>query len=204
MMKRRQYLPSGRQSGAVLIVTLIVLVLMTLGAISMVRSVDTSTLISGNLAFQQSALQSSDGGVEEAVRWLEANPGALINDSAANGGYSASWDANLGPGGSWIAYWAGTITGTGRVRTLPEDGAGNTVSFLIQRLCPSSGGGGGGKAKSVGCGTYPLPPDACSQAGGSKTSTATEFSCSLTQYRITARVAGPRNTVTYVQSIVAL
>jgi Tfp pilus assembly protein PilX len=45
-------LPS-RIRGAVLFIALIVLVAMTLAGIAIMRSVDTATLIAGNLAFKQ-------------------------------------------------------------------------------------------------------------------------------------------------------
>ncbi len=55
------------QRGVILIITLIVLVAMTLASIAMVRSVDTSTVIAGNLAFKQSATASGDAGLEAAI-----------------------------------------------------------------------------------------------------------------------------------------
>jgi Tfp pilus assembly protein PilX len=50
----------------VLFIALIVLVAMTLAGIAIMRSVDTATLIAGNLAFKQGTVQSSDNGVEQA------------------------------------------------------------------------------------------------------------------------------------------
>ena len=201
MMKLKKIVRKGKQTGAVLIMTLVVLVLMTLGAIAMVRSVDSSVLIAGNLAFQQSALQSSQNGVEQAVTWLEANAANLSGTAAAGAGYAANWGASLGPaaGGSWVDYWANVLLPTTLVRTLATDASGNTVSYIVQRLCPDSTSFIS-SAEDSGCASYRLPPSACS-SGKTKGSS---FACQLTQYRITARVVGPKNTVTYVQSIVAL
>ena len=60
----------GRQRGVVLIIALIALVIMTLAALAMIRSVDTSNLIAGNMAFQQAATHSGDSGIEAAITWL--------------------------------------------------------------------------------------------------------------------------------------
>ena len=54
--------PSGlpsRQAGAVLIIALFVLIAMTLSALSLMRSVNTTNLIAGNLAFHESAVLSA-------------------------------------------------------------------------------------------------------------------------------------------------
>ena len=48
----------SRQRGVSLFFALVCLVAIMLAAVALVRSVDTSTLISGNLAFQQSATSS--------------------------------------------------------------------------------------------------------------------------------------------------
>ncbi len=49
------------QRGVALFFALICMVAIMLAAVMLVRSVDTATLIAGNLAFQQSATRSGDG-----------------------------------------------------------------------------------------------------------------------------------------------
>ena len=58
----------ARQQGVVLFIALIVLVAMSLAGVAMVRSVDTSLGIAGNLAFKQSTIQGSDLGRDHARR----------------------------------------------------------------------------------------------------------------------------------------
>lgn len=193
---------SRHQRGVTLIVTLIILAVMTLGAIALVRSIDTSNLISGNLAFRQSATLSAEVGVETAVNWLEANRNSLANNAVA-GGYLASWGAQPGPlpgqspAQTWQTYWNG-ISGGGR--SLATDAAGNTVTYVIQRMCPTAGLLSGGPALA-GC-AY-TRTTAC--AGNTKVAGATTVGvCFLPHYRITVRVLGPRNTVSFVQTVVAL
>lgn len=57
----------GAQRGVVLFFALISLLAIMLAAVALVRSVDTSTIIAGNLAFKQSATSSGDAGTETAV-----------------------------------------------------------------------------------------------------------------------------------------
>ena len=60
------------EKGVVLFIALIALVVMSLAAVALIRSVDTNTLIAGNLGFKQSATVSADSGVETAITWLNA------------------------------------------------------------------------------------------------------------------------------------
>ena len=66
-MTMRTVSPRGYQRGVSLVIALIALVAMTLAGLALMRSVDTTNLISGNLAFRQSALNATDVGVETAL-----------------------------------------------------------------------------------------------------------------------------------------
>ncbi|MFN0315294.1 MAG: hypothetical protein ACKVQA_09685 [Burkholderiales bacterium] len=198
---RRSYTRSSArlahsQRGVVLFLTLIALVVMTLAAIALVRSVDTSNMIAGNLAFQQSTAQSGDSGIETAVAWLEANSAGLTlqNDNLAGGYLASRQDPN--PGESWADFWDGTLEPAGLPRTLAANAAGNTVSYVIHRLCATAGNP---TSIATGCAT-----------GLSKTFVSHDAAVPSPPaqhqvlYRITSRIEGPRNTVSYVQAVVAL
>lgn len=184
------------QRGVVLLLTLIALVVMTLAAIALVRSVDTSNMIAGNLAFQQSTTQSGDAGIEAAVAWLEANSAglALQNNNLTQGYLASRQDPN--PGETWAEFWADTLEPGGVTKSLASNAAGNTVSYVIHRLCATAGSP---TSIATGC-----------AAGQSQTATSHDASVpqppskSQVLYRITSRVDGPRNTVSYVQAVVAL
>lgn len=199
----------AKQHGVVLFIALIVLVAMTLAGIGLMRSVYTSNRIAGNLAFQQSATQSADAGVETAVAWLEdqsavvpvaPNLPPLFNniDRVAVGdvGYFASRQ-NPGANQTWEQFW--TVLPANRVNTLPADAAGNTVSYVIQRLCNAVGD----PTTGIGC---EASPDTASGGQGNSKGPGLPGLKVPTQryYRITVRVAGPRNTVSFVQTVVAL
>ena len=96
------YVAKTRQRGMALVVTLIMLVIMTLGAIAMVRSMDTTTLIAGNLGFRQSATYSGDVGVEAAMAWQRARSVATLTCGSPTGDAvcPAGYKSNGGNGGS--------------------------------------------------------------------------------------------------------
>ena len=59
--------PPPRQQGIVVFVALIAVVLMSLAAVGLMRSVHTSTIVVGNLAFRQAAQSMASAAVEKAV-----------------------------------------------------------------------------------------------------------------------------------------
>jgi len=194
--------PRARQKGVVLAITLIVLVAMTLAAIALVRSVDTTNVIAGNLAFKQATVNAADRGTEAAVAWLETttatNVNLLASDNFPNG-YSA--EIPLNPIVNWDSYWNTFIVPNALRVFVPTNGnadaAGNVVAYTIHRLCGGPGQPGAyGSDCNYSPATYILNT---SQGSG----TVVLNSYSQVYYRITIRIDGPRNTVSYVQAIVA-
>jgi len=197
----QQRLPGSRQRGMVLIIAIIVLVAMSLAALALMRSVDTNTIIAGNLAFQQSATHSADTGIETAIGWLkDNNTGSTLDSDSSSNGYSANGaDPAQSPvvGQSWNDYWASTLSHRPPV-PLVTDSAGNTVSYVIDRLCNNAGG------KTAGAACI-ASPAVTSAVGNAEEFLGGELKApSVVYYRITVRVAGPRNTVSYVQSVVSM
>lgn len=195
------------QRGVVLVMALIVLAAMTLAGIGLMRSVLTGNKVAGNLAFQQSATHEADRGVEAAIVWLEntaaASPVTLHISQlpGINLGYFASWQPNTDPnaaGGSWEQSWM-AWEGTGRVNDLGRDAnTGNRVRFVIHRLCNAEGAPESG----IFCNAS---PSRVGDEGSSRGAGVPPINVpSQRYYRITVRVDGPRNTVSFVQSIVAL
>jgi Tfp pilus assembly protein PilX len=205
MRKTRQSLP--RQQGVVMMVALVILVVMTLAGIALMRSMDTTNLIAGNMAFKQAATHSADSGVETAIAWLEANnAGSFLDNNIPVVGYTASSPNNAAlPLGE--AFWT-AMTASG-VCNLPMAGgvcsanavpnaSGNRVSFMIQRLCAAAGNRNG-----AGCSIVTGAVVASGNNEGAGEEQLTGSSTSV-YYRITVRVVGPRNSVSYVQAIITL
>lgn len=191
------------QRGIVLFITLIVLVAMTLAGIALVRSVSTTNIIAGNLAFQQGATHGGDTGIETAVTWLEVNSaGATLQSSNNAQGYRASRQ-DPAAGQTWDNFWTNNLVGAGQVVTLAPDAAGNTISYVIHRMCtPSIPEPFDSTAVGANCATS---PSSTAGSGSSKGSGAISLQYSSgTYYRVTTRISGPRNTVSFVQAIVAM
>jgi type IV pilus assembly protein PilX len=198
-MRRTRSGRHSKQGGVVLMMALIVLVAMTLAGIALVRSVDTSVVIAGNLAFKQAATNSGDIGIETGVGWLEANnSGSNLHAHIPAQGYAATrQDPQTGQ--TWDAFWNTVLVPAGQVITLAPDAAGNTVAYTIQRLCNQALAP---TATGAGC---EVSPSAGGAASSSKTAGTVQLLYnSQIYYRITSRIAGPRNSVSYVQAIVAL
>ncbi len=194
-----------KQSGVVLFVALIVLVAMTLAALALMRSVDSANIIAGNLAFQAAATHSGDTGVEAATAWLQANnTGGLLNTDDSTNGYAANGsDSSNNPtaGQSWDDFWSLSLASRAyppSTSTPILDSAGNSVSYVIDRLCDKSG-------SPTGLASCNFSPAVQVATGNAEEAGQIPLNApSAVYYRITVRVSGPRNTVSYVQAVVAM
>ena len=184
---------SAAQRGVVLFIALIVLVAMTLAGIAIMRSVDTSNAVAGNMAFKESTLASADNGIAQAFTWLtttENNPATaanLENDIPAKGYYAVVSDpADWTDASVWVA-----------ALPLGTDTAGNSVDYIIQRMCTAAG-----LYSSVPCAQTPRTG---SDSGGSQgVGSIQANSPPIVYYRVTVRVQGPRETLSIVQANIGL
>lgn len=203
----------GQQSGVVLFIALIVLVAMTLAGIALVRSVDTGNVVAGNLAFKQGATLAGDAGTEAAITWLQVVAGSSSSyaDQPAAGYYATSQDTLDMTGSSndpakarvdWDFNGCSGVTATACITPAPSisAGAGNTVTFIIHRLCLSPGDPN--NAANT-CANYKSTSSTSPKKGELKYGDDKRFE-PLPQeyYRITSRTVGPRNTVSFVETII--
>ena len=200
------------QQGAVLLTALVMLVALMLGAASLMRLVESSNQLAGNLAFKRAATLAADNGVEAAIDWLERQSAATLSSDAAASGYYASATGAVDASGNAAASVTAAIdwkndgcNGVARSACLTTmalpgvDSAGHSVRYLIQRLCSA----GGTPAANGECALY-LESEADSSSrgaiayGSEKRLTGQPWAF----YRITARAVGPRDTVSLVQVLV--
>ncbi|AIY43267.1 Type IV fimbrial biogenesis protein PilX [Collimonas arenae] len=186
----------------VLFVALIVLIAMTLAALALMRSVDSANIIAGNLAFQEAATHSADTGVEAATAWLQTNnTGSTLDADDSTNGYAANGSAatnSPGAGQSWDNFWSSSLATTRARQAVALDSAGNNVSYVIDRLCNNAGSKTGGAS----CVASPVVQAATGNA--EEAGQIPLNAPSVVYYRITVRVSGPRNTVSYVQAVVSM
>jgi Tfp pilus assembly protein PilX len=193
--------PIRRQQGIVMLIALTVLVAMSLAGVALIRSVDNTVVIAGNLAFKQSSLQVADRGVSEAVQWLattnaNAATQTMLYDDVAPYGYYSSRPR---PEPDWFRAdtWTGALTTNGGL----PDSSGNTVKFLIHRMCTASGLPP--NADNQQCGLF--YPQTNKQESNSKAVGSFKYEgAAQIYYRVTVRVEGPRNNVTITQSNVLI
>lgn len=193
------------QRGVVLFISLIVLVAMSLAGIGLMRSVDTSVMVAGNIAFKQSTILGADQGTQAAIAWLEANSsGSTLQNTNEAQGYFSSLAL---PDPSWFEpdTWADAKAVNGGA----ADASGNKMSYIIHRQCtlpdtPYDGASGGTANQcaaideSTGGATLTEGDSFRAGIGGAFARSKKVY------YRITTRVVGPRDTITIIQTTVAI
>lgn len=201
----------SRSRGTVLAVVLVVLVVMMLGGVSTLRSIDTSSILSGNLAFKRDSVNRTSVGLNAAFKALQAEK-EVPEDKFANcvptvpdcAGIVAKWvEFNYSPrlletdGNGIPLILKDKTTFDAKFSTIKPnktDGTlegGNETRFIIERMCSDYG---------------PSDEKKCSvsdryERGGSYRQDK-PGSISLPLYRITIRSDGVRNTQTYIQATV--
>jgi Tfp pilus assembly protein PilX len=200
-MNRIARVPRKAQRGVILFVALIVLVAMTLTGIALIRSVDTNVLVAGNLAFRQGATAAADWGIEAARTYLKttlaANKSVLDGDNPA-AAYYATWQTGL----DMVGTTTSPFNWSGASQLVGTDSAGNEVRYVLHRMCEASGATTAANAncvKASGSGGA-TGADGSTKATVSYSALALPSS-TVVYYRVTVRVLGPRNTLSFVQAM---
>lgn len=205
------------QRGVSMLFALMTLAALSLAAVALVRSVDSGSLVAGNLGFKQDATAASARASELAIKYLKDNVAGTVleQDVPAQGYYAASLDGLDVTGGATtsanklaLVDWnadgckyvvAANFNGTCK-QAAPEDTVnGNKVRWIITRLCSAAGpveaGNPCARPKSVSTTTASERGELAS--GGRITS-----SVASPYYRVVVRTQGGRNTVSYTETIV--
>lgn len=207
-----------QQTGVVLFIALIALLVMSLAAVALIRSVDTNSQITGNLSYRQTATISSSYGIEGMADKL----GALAYDESFNDGTSSDPTAakpkgyyatctNFDTGGdrpcsggdlTLDATWnAGTTSAlaTGLGMTAGVDPYGNRIEYIVERMCTAVGEVGKDKCLLDGIVPDNDTKNVLNITGLGRPKVASD----LPLYRVTVRIQGPKNTVSYIQTFIS-
>jgi Tfp pilus assembly protein PilX len=175
------------QGGIVLLFALIALVSMTLAAVALLRSVDTSNLVAGNIALKQGAIQEGDRAMNEAFACLDTG-GALISvslaaDNATCHYYAALQADVLPPFGipDALESTSGVTSST----------TGNSSYYVIERMCKVAG-----EWNAANCIESPFGKAADYTDRGDGAQTPPQA-----LYRISVKIGGPRNVASYSQLV---
>ena len=191
------------QQGVVIFVALLVMVALGLAGIAMIRSTDTATSVSGNLVLKQAATSAVDRGIETTIYALwEASPVLDRTQHSASKNYYAcvrgTTGACLAAGAAVpkipdLLKSANGCAGTGLAAGLvAKDAAGNTSCFVVERMCLNTGPAVGSNC-NLSAASFGADPGTIHYTGLVRPGDA--------YYRVTVRVEGPRNAVTYAQAM---
>jgi hypothetical protein len=199
-----------------LLFAIMALVVMSLAAIALLRSVDVAAMIAGNLGFKQDATAASAAVTSEAIAALDQRrlAGLLDADDAAQGYYANSLE-NLDPTGAttsaankmlivdWLGDGACSYAAAGTFinclqAKLGTPVRGHTVRWIITRLCKSSDA----ESASNPC-TKPMTSSSAvaSERGALSAGGRIVGVSSSPYYRIIVRTEGARNTVSFTETI---
>jgi type IV pilus assembly protein PilX len=182
------------QRGVVLIFTLIILLILTIGAVALVRSMSTSLFSAGNLAFRRDLVNQGETAVATVLTEFKAG-GALVN-ATANSVQAANYSATMLPTnrqGVPNALLDGTAyaaVGTNGNIIIPVASPDIQIRYVIDRLCNVAG-----PASSAQCVMSSAAP-----TGGTAGSIAAVAPPTATVYRLSVRVDGPRSTQVFLQT----
>jgi len=186
-----------KQRGAVLFIALIALVAMTMAGIALMRSVLTANVIAGNFAFKESTMHATDRGAELAVTALPALI-ANVGTTQVNNQYYPTIQSEVAdiPGLPATVDWSAVPS-----TAIPN--TGNTVQYVVERMCDPLPAGGSPDQNQRGDVTdYCITLPQCSP--GVSIDSPPFCVAGDINYRVTTRVTGPRGTVSVVQTIVAM
>jgi type IV pilus assembly protein PilX len=197
-----QAAPPRRQRGVVLFVSLIVMVALSLAAIALIRSVDTTNAIVGNLAFRLASILPANASVEQAAAALfaDADIAAVIhipdknNDLPAENYFAhrvAGEDARGVPAVLQKKTTAATLTKKFDANDSAAAATDTQVTYVIERMCLATGAPTTGNCDLV-------PPKG---NPGNTLGDAESGGAAVPFYRVTVRVDGPKNTASFVQAM---
>jgi type IV pilus assembly protein PilX len=214
-----------QQRGISLLFALLALVALSLATLALVRSVDTGTMLMGNIGFKQDVTATADQGTRQAIEWLNVNAASLNTDAADGQGYYASttdlvdvtgrqmltdstralvnwdWDnaslkdCSAATDGSFASCSLKPATGTA------VTGNSNSTRFIIFRMCSQAGD----SAASTNNCAKPVANSSSSatKKGELNYSDPLRFSgTSGPYYRIIVRAKGARDTTSFTETIV--
>lgn len=180
---------SHAQRGVVSTFLAIIVLLITLmAAIALMRAVDTGNVVAGRLAFKQQATQEAELAYQDATAAAATYLGAAGETDQPPRYYATPQRADSR--GIPLMLSAKTAG-----KPMMVTGSQDEVRYVVERLCPNPG-----PALTVAPNACLVP--AATVIGGSTTGNPGGFSSdSQAAYRLTVRVEGPKQVVSYVQTV---
>lgn len=173
--------PRRRPRGVTLIMVLLLLSVMLLGGVALSRMTEIGVLASGNSAYREASLQASEVGVNTAY--------AAVKGLAAEENNAGNW--------YWASIQAADAAGLPNVNwdNAPQVTVGSySVRYVVERMCTQAN-----VTETLRqCLVKQIPQSPESMVYGKEALDPPNSR----QFRITVRVTGPKDTQTWVQSLV--
>jgi Tfp pilus assembly protein PilX len=184
----------SRQRGVVLIFTLIVLLILTIGAVALMRSMNTALVGSGNLAFRRDLVNQGEYAVSQVMAEFQTGGDLSTSASTLSNVLADNYSATMLPTnaeGVPTALLQNTLpTTVGTHADLSGMTSDIQIRYVIDRLCSATGTPTG--ALCVQSSAAPT--------GGTAGNTATVKPPTATVYRLSVRVTGARSTQVFLQT----
>lgn len=208
-----------RAQGFVLVVTLVIMVIITLASVAMMTMLRAGISASGNIAFRQAATRTADVAIDKALQDTAATitlSATAVNDNIGTATYRYYATVN---GAVSDCTKDGTTTfqpqtyrfndssnnavndtgGFPCAIKLASAPSGYNLFYVVHRMAENTGACGAGTS---GC--TRLSVDGGNKPGCSNDASSIDY-CGVTSYvyyRLTVKVAGPRQNNRYVQAFV--
>jgi Tfp pilus assembly protein PilX len=196
-MQNAMHLSAGpaRQRGVVLIFSLIVLLILTIGAVALMRSMSNSLFGAGNLAFRRDLVNQGEQAVSTVLKEFQTG-GNLVGATTANApthNYSATILPTNAQGVPNVLL-AATLGSVGTAGDITGPTSDISIRYVTDRLCSVAG-----PATAALCVQSTANP-----TGGTATSNAPPPVPAATVYRLSVRVSGARSTQVFLQTTFAV
>jgi type IV pilus assembly protein PilX len=196
---RRLIPPRGhRQRGVVLIFTLIILLILTIGAVALMRSMNTSLTSAGNLAFRRDLANQGEQAVSNVMTAFKGggalSTSAVTDSNVPANNYSAIMLATNAQGVPNILLSSdATFNATGFTSSANDITGATpdiTIRYVVDRMCTTAGATIANTC--VQSSAAPL--------GGTANGSQSITPPSATVYRLSVRVSGARSTQVFLQT----
>lgn len=201
----------NKQSGIVMLVTLISLVIMLLASIALIRSTDTNLLTSGHLSFKRDIVNQAELTIPEIKKLFSSTGKLSTAASREKDETTINYFAAIQPSNTF-GIPLGLLDRTRAVFTnanaIVNTTGGVEIHYMVDRMClsPTAAPTPPTSAPLVTTSALVANTTICSisksttDLTGTKTTTGKPTGVDTPIYRISIRAIGPRNTEAYLQS----
>lgn len=173
----------NKQTGSSLIMVLVVLTILLISIMAYVQSTETSNIIAGNITFKAAANDAAEIGIDQAGDELATQTNMDTPISNRYYPIQLTTDVNGLPANfNWTPIPATTLNGY-------------SIQHITERLCR-----GNLPVQNI---TSQCNVGQLTAPSSNKLGAAVYNSGNTVYYRVTVRVTGPKNTLTFVQAILA-